>query len=304
MEDIGARGAKEIRRVTLWGMAFNIGLSVVKLLMGVLGKSQALVADAAHSLSDTVTDVAVIAGVHFWSAPADADHPHGHGRIEMVVTLFIGILLALVGLGLIFRAISTLHESRVDYPTWLAFYGACLSIVIKEALYWWTRAVGRRVRSPAMMANAWHHRSDALSSIPVALAVLGSHMHPKWVYLDQIGAVVVSLLIIHAAWRITWPALRQLTDIGATEEERRRILAVVKESPEVQAVHALRTRYIGASLQVDVHVMVDAGLTVREGHAIAGKVKDRLLQQCGEVTDVLIHIEPFDAFASSGPGVG
>jgi len=279
--------------VTLWGLVVNLGLSALKCVGGILGHSQALVADAVHSLSDTTTDLAVLIGAKFWTAPADADHPHGHGRIETIVTSVIGIALAGVGIGLGYRAILTLPEYHASRPTWLAFAAACLSIVVKEALYRWTVRVGRRVRSPAVIANAWHHRSDALSSVPVAVAVLGTHIHPAWGFLDHVATVVVTVLILHAAWTITWPALRQLVDAGANAHQRQRILTLAQGTPGVRAVHKLRTRHIGPGLQMDLHVLVDPDLTVAEGHAIAGAVKKRLLQYGPEVVDVLVHVEPY-----------
>jgi cation diffusion facilitator family transporter len=288
------QGAREIRRATLWGLVVNLVLAAIKFVFGVLGASQALVADAVHSLSDLVTDVAVVVGAGFWSAPADAEHPHGHGRIETLITTAIGIVLGGVGVGLGYRAIQTLpqwHESR---PGWVAFGAACLSIVAKELLYQWTAHVGKRVKSSALVANAWHHRSDALSSLPVAVAVLGTRIWPAWGFLDHIATVIVSVLILHAAWEITWPALRELIDAGATEQERRAMLKLALDTEGVQAVHKLRTRSIGPGLQVDLHVLVEPELSVREGHAIAGVVKQRLLNKGPNVIDVLVHVEPFD----------
>ncbi len=292
--DLPAQQRWQVKRVTLWGMAANLGLAALKMVFGLVGHSQALVADAVHSLSDTATDLALLIGVHYWSAPADEDHPHGHGRIETLITCLVGILLASVGVGLLYRALSTMHEGPSTVPSWSAFAVACLSIVGKEWLYQWTVRVGRRIRSTAVIANAWHHRSDALSSVPVALAVLGSKIHPDWGLLDPIATVIVSVLILHASWKIAWPALRQLIDAGATEKECRQILALAKTTEGVQAVHKLRTRYIGPGLQVDLHVQVDPGLSVRLGHDIAGAVKQQLLEQGPDVVDVLVHLEPYE----------
>jgi cation diffusion facilitator family transporter len=288
-------GTREVRRVTLWGLVVNLVLAAMKFVFGVVGASQALVADAVHSLSDSVTDVAVVVGAGFWSAPADAEHPHGHGRIETLITTAIGVLLAAVGIGLGWRALQALHEVHQSRPGWVAFAAACLSIVAKELLYRWTAHVGRRLRSSALVANAWHHRSDALSSLPVAVAVLGTRIWPAWGFLDHIAAVIVSVLILHAAWEITWPALRELIDAGASEQERKAMLTLARQTEGVRAVHKLRTRSIGAGLQVDLHVLVEPELSVRAGHAIAGVVKERLLQHGPNVIDVLVHVEPFDA---------
>ncbi len=285
--------AHEVRRVTVWGMVANLGLSVLKAIAGILGGSQALVADAVHSLSDTSTDIAVLIGVYYWSAPADEEHPHGHGRIETLVSVAIGIALATVGAGLIYRALVSLNDPPEVVPGWLAFAAACASIIGKEALYRWTANVGKRVKSSAVVANAWHHRSDALSSVPVAVAVVGIHVRPDWVYLDNIATVVVSSLIFHAAWRIAWPGLHQLLDRGADEATRQQLLTLARETDGVMAVHALRSRNIGPGFQVDLHVLVKPDLTVQEGHDIAGAVKARMIDQVPDVVDVLVHIEPY-----------
>jgi len=284
----------EVRRVTIWGMAVNLGLVAVKYAVGVIGSSQALVADAVHSLSDAVTDVAVLVGVRYWSAPADAEHPHGHGRIETLVSLFIGVALAAVGIGLAYRAISTIPQRHADPPGWIAFAVACLSIISKEWLYQWTVRVGRRMKSSAMIANAWHHRSDAMSSVPVAIAVLGTRIEPSWIFLDHIGAVIVSILIIQAAWVITRPSLQQLIDRGAEQTVREGLAALARRTPGVRTVHGLRTRRVGPGLHVDLHVLVDPEISVRAGHDIAGAVTERLLRDGPDVVDVLVHIEPFE----------
>ncbi|NLX14584.1 MAG: cation transporter [Phycisphaerales bacterium] len=285
---------RQVRRVTWWGLAANLSLSAIKFIVGVFASSQALIADAAHSLSDSVTDMAVLVGVGFWSAPADAGHPHGHGRIETIVTTLIGLLLAGAGIGLAYRALVTLEQPHRMPPGWSVFAVACLSMVSKEALYRWTARVGLRVHSTALLANAWHHRSDAISSVPVAVAVMGIHLQPTWTFLDHIAAIVVSLLIIRAAWGIVWPALNQLVDAGTSQETCERLQELVGDTPGVLAVHGLRTRYIGSGLQVDLHVLVNPQLTIREGHAIAHAVKDHLLSEEAEVIDVLVHVEPYD----------
>jgi cation diffusion facilitator family transporter len=305
-----SRQAHEVRRVTLWGLAVNLGLAVLKFVFGVLGASQALVADGVHSLSDMSTDLAVLVGARFWSAPADVDHPHGHGRIETLITSVIGIVLAGVGVGLAYRAILTLHVliahpgRLITTPGWSAFAVACAAIVAKEWLYRWTALVGKRIKSSAVIANAWHHRSDALSSLPVAVAVLGTRMQPSWVFLDHIATVLVAVLILHAAWRIVWPALRELIDVGAAREEREAMLGLVLATRGVQAVHKLRTRYVGPGLHVDLHVLVEPELSVRDGHAIAGVVKERLLEEGPDVVDVLVHVEPYEEEAGKVEGQG
>ena len=289
-----AMQATEVQRVTLWGLLANLVLSALKFTLGVLGSSQALVADAVHSLSDSTTDLAVLIGARFWSAPADHDHPHGHGRIETLITCLIGMVLFGVGVGLAYRAVWYLHGRQGGTPGWSVLAAACISIIVKELLYRWTARVGKQVKSSALIANAWHHRSDALSSVPVAIAVAGTRIQPSWVFLDQIATVIVSVLVIHAAWNIAWPALLQLIDAGADEQDQEQILRIALETEGVKSTHKLRTRQIGPGIQVDLHVLVDPNLTVRNGHDIAGAVKERILNEGPDVVDVLVHLEPFD----------
>ena len=286
---------RDVRRVTIWGLVINLALAAVKFVFGYFGRSQALIADAVHSLSDTSTDIAVLVGVGYWSAPADVDHPYGHSRIEALVSLFIGVMLGAVGLGLAYRAVATLQTPHWGVPGLSAFATACASIVVKEVLYRWTVAVSTRTKSSALAANAWHHRSDALSSVPVAVAALGAQIRPAWGLLDHVAAVIVSVLILRAAWHIARPALGQLLDTGADEAERQAIRELALGTDGIRGVHALRTRRIGSGLQIDIHIQVDPHLSVREGHAIAGATKKRLLVQGPSVIDALIHLEPFES---------
>ncbi|NIA14803.1 MAG: cation diffusion facilitator family transporter [Nitrospiraceae bacterium] len=295
--DTGAN-ARTLRRVTVWGLAANLCLAAIKFVFGIVGASQALVADAVHSLSDSTTDLAILIGAPYWSAPADSNHPYGHGRIETMVTLAIGAALAAVGVGLGYNAVATLKTPDLGPPGWSAFAAACLSIIVKEGLYRWTAAAAARIHSSAMAANAWHHRSDAFSSVPVAIAVIAARIAPDWSFLDHVAALIVSLLILQAAWKIAWPTLNELADRGADAQERKRLTALALETPGVHAVHALRARHIGAGLQVDLHVLVEPDLTVREGHDIAGAVRRRLTDLEPTIYDVLVHIEPHDHGAS------
>jgi cation diffusion facilitator family transporter len=283
-----------VRLVTWAGLVVNLLLVALKFVGGILGASQAVVADAVHSLSDCVTDIAVLVGVHYWSQPPDECHPYGHRRIETLVTIAIGLSLGVVGLGLGYNALSTLQAAEPGAPHLVAFVAALVSLVSKELLYHWTVYVGRRAKSSAAIANAWHHRSDALSSVPAVLAVGGAMLLPAWSMLDRIGAIVVSLFILHAAWRIVRPALAELVDAGASAKVRARIDALARGVPGVQDVHALRTRYLGGRLQVDLHVLVDPQLTVREGHRIAHAVGKCLRSEGPGVEDVLVHVEPVE----------
>jgi cation diffusion facilitator family transporter len=281
-----------VRRVTWVGLFVNLFLAALKFAAGILGKSQALIADAIHTLTDLTTDAAVIAGSHYWERPPDDDHPYGHKRLETLVTAFIGIMLAAAGIGIGWKAISTLHHKDVSAPGWIAVLAALASIICKEAIYRWTALTGRRLKSAALAANAWHHRTDALSSFPVLIAVAGARLFPSWSFLDHVGAAVVSIFIIHASLKIMWPALSELIDAGVPSETRKKIREIAHQNENVLQVHDIRTRYISNSIQVDLHIVVEGLLTVREGHEIADDVRYRIIADIPEILDVVVHVDP------------
>ncbi|MGD2185205.1 MAG: cation diffusion facilitator family transporter [Desulfobacterales bacterium] len=281
-----------IRRVTWVGLFANVLLASFKFLAGIIGSSQALVADAIHSLTDLTSDIAVIAGSHYWSRPPDESHPYGHQRMETLVTVFIGIALAAAGVGVGWKAISTLHAKHTSPPGWIAVLAALVSIISKEAIYRWTAKIGKRVRSPALAANAWHHRSDAISSLPVLIAVAGARIFPSWSFLDNVGAAVVSIFIFYSSMKIIWPGLSELIDVGAPTEIRKNIRASALKIEGVLQVHDIRTRYISSSIQVDLHIVVEGSISVREGHDIADDVKGRIISEIQEIVDVIVHVDP------------
>ena len=285
----------DVRRVTWIGLVANLCISGLKFAAGYFGRSHALIADAIHSLADTTTDIAVIAGSHYWSRPPDESHPYGHRRFETLVTAFIGILLAAAGIGIGWEAISTLHEKNTVPPGWIALPAALVSIVTKEFLYHWTAAAGKKIKSPALTANAWHHRSDAISSLPVLIAIGGALIFPSWSFLDRVGAAIVSVFIFHAATKIIWPAVSELIDAGAPEEIKKRITEIAYNTSGVQNVHAVRSRYISSSIQIDMHIVVDANISVREGHTIAEDVENSIIAGIPEVLEVVVHVEPSQA---------
>jgi cation diffusion facilitator family transporter len=212
--------------------------------------------------------------------------------LETLVTVFIGVVLVAAGIGIGWKAISALQEKHAAPPGWIAVAAAVASIVCKESIYRWTAVTGRRVKSPALAANAWHHRTDALSSIPVLIAVAGARAFPSWSFLDHLGAVVVSIFILHASIKIIWPGLSELIDVGAPTETRRRIQDIALKNEGVLQVHDIRTRYISTSIQVDLHIVVEGFITVRDGHDIADDVKARIIDTIPEVLDVIVHVDP------------
>jgi cation diffusion facilitator family transporter len=281
-----------IRKVTWIGIGVNLALAVGKLLAGVYGESQAVIADGVEALLDLFTVVLVYAGSRFWTRPPDDTHPFGHGRIETFAAMLIGVSLVGAAVGIGWNALATLRQPHTESPGWIAAAAALASIVGKEILYRYTIKVGQRIKSVAVVATAWHYRSDAVSSIPVLIAVTGAILLPSWTILDHLGALVVAMFILHAAFKISWPSLKELLDAGAPVEMRRRIRDMAAAVGGVIQVHDIRTRYIGTSLQVDLHVVVRGSLSVRDGHAIAREVESRLIDGIEEVMDVVVHVEP------------
>ncbi len=284
----------QIKRVTWVGIVVNLGLVIVKFIVGFLGASQAVIADAVHSLSDMFTDFAVILGVKFWSAPPDEDHPYGHQRIEALITIVIGLAIAIVALGLAYKSLFTISAINIKQTGWIAILGPALSIVFKEIMYRWTIIVGKQAKSKAVIANAWHHRSDALSSVPVLIAVAASALNPNWAFIDRIGAFIVSIFILKVSWDIISPSISELADRGASIKDREFIKKIAIGVNGVKDVHAIRTRKFGENLYVDLHILVDPEISVRSGHNISEQVKKELLINGPEILDVVVHLEPFN----------
>jgi len=293
-----------VRRITWIGFWVNLLLSGLKIFAGIVGNSSVLIADAVHSLSDLTTDVAILIGSRYWERPADEEHPYGHAKIETLVTFFIGLVLVLVAVGLIYDAVVTifemLHGKKMVSPTWLPLVVAVVSIFIKEYLYRITVRVGMRLKSSATIANAWHHRSDALSSIPAAITVAACLMLGSgFAFLDPVGTVVVALMIVYAAWEIVRPTFAALLDAGVSEAQCREIAALIRTFSEVNDLHKLRTRHIGPSgLAVDVHIQVDPEMPLRESHALSHRIKQCLLEADQGILEVFVHVEPDENVAN------
>lgn len=295
-----ASKVSKTRKATWICLLVNTALSVVKFVCGMAGNSQAIVADAVHTFSDSFTDAAIIVGVGYWSKPPDETHPHGHRRIETLVTICIAGALFAVACGLTYNAVTGL-KNPYNHPGWIAVLAAAVSLISKEVLYRWTERIGRKLKSRALVANAWHHRSDAISSIPAALAAAGAAVSPSLWFLDNIGAVVVSVFIVKASWDIADPCIREIIDTGAPEKDLIRIKSIALDTPGVQSIHAVRSRYIGSLLQIDLHVQVDPEMSVREGHAIASSVTNNILTERSDVADVMVHLEPFETGSTGNP---
>jgi cation diffusion facilitator family transporter len=278
--------------VTLIGVAANAVLIAFKLAGGILGHSQGLIADAAHSVSDLFTDVVVLVGLKAGRKAADQDHPFGHARIETLSSGMVGIFLIGAALYIGTEAASSIYRHTECHPTWLALIAAGLSIAVKEALYRYTVRVGRRIKSPLIMANAWHHRSDALSSVAVFFGVGAARINPDWHVLDSYAALIVSLLILKVGIEILWGSIQELTDtaprLEVLEEIRRCITAV----DGVLGHHDLKVRSSGGQYQMEAHIVVKGSLTVIEGHGIAEEVESCLNKEIEDLNQVIIHVDP------------
>jgi len=283
----------EIRRVTRLGAFANLCLAAGKMLVGWIAQSQALVADGVHSLSDLVTDGVILVGAGYWSAPPDDEHPYGHGRIETLISISIGIALIGVGIGLGWRAVVSIPQAAPSPPGMWAMVIAVIAIVAKEALYRKTAKTGKRLRSRALVANAWHHRADALSSVPVAASVIGSRMFPSLTYLDPMAAILVSAMIFKAAWRIGWPGVCEITERRGFRELDDLLKESKKSFPAIREIHRARSRRVGGSLLVDLHMLVDPAMSVEESHRVAEELKQRLMERNPSLADVLVHVEPY-----------
>jgi cation diffusion facilitator family transporter len=281
-----------VRQITWAGIWVNLVLSIVKILAGVFGMSKALIADGIESGADIITSLVLVAGSKFWNAPPDVNHPYGHRRIETIITFGIGLVVGVVGVSIIVNSIGSLRTGTNSQPTLLALVVAIISVLSKEALFQWSVREGRKIKSMAVVANAWHHRSDAISSIPVVFAVGFAQFFPQWTFLDAVGALVAAGFILKASIDIIMPALREIADTGASAETVEKISAIAQSVEGVRSIHALRTRLVGSNIHVDLHIVVDPDITVMAGHLIGDKVTDTLKDQEPEVLDVLVHIDP------------
>ncbi len=284
---------KDTIRVTIIGSVIDLILGVAKIFVGFSSQSQALIADGVHSLSDLVTDFAVLFAAKHSHREADEDHPYGHGRIETVVTVGLGIALIGVAVGIMIDATHRLFEpNTLMSPGMLALYVAIASVISKEAIYQYTMVFARRYRSNMLKANAWHSRTDAISSIIVVVGIIGSMA--GLYYLDAIAAISVGLMIAKIGWDLAWHSIKELIDTGLEQERVEAIQEAILDVHGVTHLHILRTRQVGADALVDVHIEVEPRISVSEGHYISETVRQKLIREIEEVVDVMVHIDPED----------
>lgn len=288
---------KQIFRTTLVGSVANLLLVVFKFVAGIMGHSAAMIADAVHSLSDFITDIIVVIFVAISGKPEDEDHDYGHGKYETLATAVIGIILFFVGVGILISGIKaivgTLQGEPLQTPSLLALIAAVISIVVKEVLYHYTVKRGKALGSSSVVANAWHHRSDALSSIGTAIGIGGAiFLGEQWRILDPIAAVIVSLFIIKVAVELFKPCIEELLERSLPAEMEQKILDIILSTPQVSSPHHLRTRRIGSYIAIEVHIRMDGQTSLSEAHQVASDIEQRLKAEFGESTHIGIHMEP------------
>ena len=288
------------RRITHLSIWINIVLTGLKLVAGIFGRSQALIADAVHSLSDFATDIAVLVGLRFTSKPVDKDHAYGHGKYETIVAAIIGVALAYVGLRIAGSAIQRIfhatHGDPLTTPSTFAFWAAVVSIVVKEWLYRATMKVARATGNASLVANAWHHRSDAFSSIATAAGVgAAAFLGHDWLILDPIAALFVSIFLFKIAWQIVREQVGGLTDQSLAPELCEEILAMARGIPGITEPHNLRTRMVGRFPVIDLHIRLRADLPLREAHDLATALEKALQNRFGKETIANLHLEPYSS---------
>ena len=287
----------EIYRVTLWGGAINALLVLFKFVAGIMGHSAAMVADAVHSLSDFVTDVIVLVFVHISGKPKDKSHDYGHGKYETLAMTFIGLALLAVAIGIVYEGLVKITVwaggEQLETPGLLALWAALLSIAMKEAIFRYTIVKARQLNSQAVEANAWHHRSDALSSIGTALGIGGAiFLGQRWAVLDPLASVIVGLFIVKVSVELLRSGFGDLMEQSLPDEVEQEILRLAASVPGVVEPHDLRTRRIGSHYAIELHILMDGNISLREAHEKASEIEELLRLNYGKETHVAVHVEP------------
>ncbi len=287
----------QIARVTLVGSVVNLLLVGVKFVAGIAGHSAAMISDAVHSLSDFVTDIVVLVFVRISAQPQDEGHDYGHGKFETMATLLIGLALAAAAIGIVVsgagKLAAWLQGEDLPSPGKLALWAALLSILAKEVLYQYTRIKGQKLDSPALEANAWHHRSDALSSVSAAIGIGGAILlGNRWTVLDPLASIVVGLMLVKVAWDLLGPSFRELTDSSLPKETEAEMLEIIRGIDGVKDPHNLRTRRVGNRIVAEVHIRLDGSQSLSEAHEKATEVERRIKARFGQQSHIVVHMEP------------
>lgn len=288
---------KRITRVTLWGSVVNLVLTVFKILAGVLGHSAAMIADGVHSLSDLLSDIVVLVFIRISSKDRDREHEFGHGKFETLATVVVSLMLVVVAAKLISGGVSSIRAAIsgtvLPKPGWIALAAAAVSIAAKEILYRVTVRVGREVDSPVTVANAWHHRSDAFSSVGSLLAIGAAIvLGEKWTVLDPIASCVIGVMIVVVAVKMAVPSLQELLDASLPEDMERDIVTLIEGVDGVRSAHGLKTRRNGTSVIIEAHIVVDPDITVLQSHNISTAVEHAVRAKFGPQTQIALHVEP------------
>lgn len=288
---------REIYKVTLVGSAANVLLTIFKFVAGILGHSAAMTADAVHSLSDLLTDAVVLLFVHIGAKPEDTSHDYGHGKFETIATTAIGLTLAAVAVGIGWHGGVAVwqwaHGAPLPAPGMLALWAALVSVVLKELVYQYTVRRGHKLQSPAVEANAWHHRSDALSSLGTLVGIGGAILlGDRWTVLDPLAGIVVSLFILRVALKLLKGGFDELMEASLPDEVEQEILSVVTSFPDVRDPHHLRTRRIGSRYAIELHIRMDGSITLAEAHTRTCEIEQALKARFGDNTHITIHMEP------------
>lgn len=290
---------KEARNVTIIGFIVNIIMTIVKFIAGIIGKSNAMIADSVHSLSDFLTDIIVLIFIRIASKPKDKNHHYGHGKFEVFAAVIIGVFLAIVGIGIVINAINLIilvliKGKTIEKPGMISLIAAFISIIVKEILYWYTVLNGKKINSHALIGNAWHHRSDALSSIGTLLGIGGAiFLGEKVRILDPISAFIVSIFIFRVAFKIMLTNISDLLEVSLPEKTEKEILDIITNTDkEIKEPHNLKTRKIGNNYAIEIHIKVAKNMSVQHSHKIATKIENNLKNRYGFNTHIAVHIEP------------
>ena len=288
---------RRISFVTVWGAACNLVLTILKLCAGIFGHSAAMVADAVHSLSDLVSDAVVLVMVRISSKGTDKSHDYGHGKFETLATLTVSLFLMAVAIEMVVDNVSLISSvfngKPLEKPSMVALWAALLSIVVKEILYRWTAAEGRRLESPAMIANAWHHRSDALSSIGSLVGIGGAILlGGVWTVLDPIVGCLIGVVIFAVSLKMAGPAIAELMEASLPDDVENEIMEIINSIDKIDSVHALKTRRSGRCIVIDADVVVDPEMTVALAHGLTVEAERALCRRFGPDTQISLHIEP------------
>lgn len=288
-------------KVALLGLCSSVFLVILKFGIGIMSNSYTVIADGVESLCDTVTDSLLLFGVKIWSAPADDKHPYGHMKIETIVTAVVGIFLLAVGILIMYRGVSALVLDRgKDHVVGkISIIAPIVAIILKETIFRITIKTSKRIQSSSLFANAWHHRTDAITSFVTLIAVILSIISPKLQVVDYIGSIICSVIILKIAYGIISPTISELSDSSDSSNTRFKIENILKKVHNIEGVHKIRTRKMGNTIFADMHVLVDGEMSVKEGHDIADNIQFILKKKIPNLFDIIVHIEPFNEKTSN-----